>query len=440
MHIPFFIYLLLLTVGIVFHQFNLPGSLGILTIIHPVFAFLYLGRGIVDLLLKESSKLTLISSFALTLVFLGIALKIGYVAYANLLLMFLVSGMLVLLVTLRVAEVRKVLSKSESMKAYIALVPTLAISVGLLWIGDEAIFHYKNKNLTSWKASDRLVWNDFMMKPVQNSKYDASIYSEIKYQYKIEFGQLKYMVEAYFHQDKSWRSIESDGLLEHEQMHFDITEVYARQLRAYFSTISAHVSIHHGDVRKKVQKIIADWDQAQNDYDHETNHGLVVAEQILWQEKVDSLLNVYEERSLNLHRYTGYNNTWAGYNVGGEENEAFVEIIGDGYTKTEQQLYTDVDVMPRFDGGAAALQNYLKDNINYPTSAEIHRIQGVVYITFVIDKEGVVKDANVLKGIDEACDEEALRVVLGMPRWSPGLLNGLKVDVRYNLPIRFKLE
>jgi len=98
------------------------------------------------------------------------------------------------------------------------------------------------------------------------------------------------------------------------------------------------------------------------------------------------------------------------------------------------------EIMPEFIGGTPALFAYLGENINYPKSAEATNVEGIVYVTFVIDKTGKVRDAKVLKGFDTACNEEALRVIKAMPNWTPGQNEGKPVDVQYNIPIRFQLK
>ncbi|MEZ4737873.1 MAG: energy transducer TonB [Flavobacteriales bacterium] len=67
-------------------------------------------------------------------------------------------------------------------------------------------------------------------------------------------------------------------------------------------------------------------------------------------------------------------------------------------------------------------------------------ISGVVYVTFVVGKDGKIGDAKVLRGIGGGCDEEALRVVRSMPAWKPGKQRGKPVTVQYNLPIHFTLR
>ena len=106
----------------------------------------------------------------------------------------------------------------------------------------------------------------------------------------------------------------------------------------------------------------------------------------------------------------------------------------------EEKVFTIVEQMPSFPGGEEALMKYLADNIQYPAIAKDAGIQGRVYVTFVVDKDGSITDVKVLRGIGGGCDEEAVRVVKNMPKWNPGKQRGKPVKVQYNLPIRYTLR
>jgi protein TonB len=106
----------------------------------------------------------------------------------------------------------------------------------------------------------------------------------------------------------------------------------------------------------------------------------------------------------------------------------------------EEEIFTIVEDMPSFPGGEEALFKYLGQNIKYPQLAKEAGITGKVYVNFVVDKEGNVTDVKVLRGIGGGCDEEAMRVVKNMPKWSAGKQRGKPVKVSYNLPIRFSLK
>lgn len=106
----------------------------------------------------------------------------------------------------------------------------------------------------------------------------------------------------------------------------------------------------------------------------------------------------------------------------------------------EPQIFTIVEEMPSFPGGEAELFKYLGKTVKYPPMAQDAGITGVVYMTFVVDEQGKVRDPKVLRGIGGGCDEEAIRVVKAMPAWEPGKQRGKPVRVQYNLPIRFTLK
>jgi protein TonB len=106
----------------------------------------------------------------------------------------------------------------------------------------------------------------------------------------------------------------------------------------------------------------------------------------------------------------------------------------------EAQIFTVVEAMPGFPGGDAARMKYLAENIKYPQMARESGIQGRVFVTFVVEKDGSVTDVRVLRGIGGGCDEEAIRVIKNMPKWVPGKQRGKPVRVQFNMPILFKLN
>ena len=108
--------------------------------------------------------------------------------------------------------------------------------------------------------------------------------------------------------------------------------------------------------------------------------------------------------------------------------------------KVADSIYKVVEVMPQFPGGRNKLMTYLGNNIKYPEAAKKAGVQGRVFVSFVVEADGSVTDARILRGIGSGCDEEALRVVNSMPKWSPGLYNEKPVRVQYNLPIKYALN
>ncbi len=94
---------------------------------------------------------------------------------------------------------------------------------------------------------------------------------------------------------------------------------------------------------------------------------------------------------------------------------------------------------PMPEGGFEALGKYLQKSLKYPEQARRMNVEGKVFVQFVIDKDGSPSDITVLKGIGSGCDEEAVRVIKNMPKWTPGKQRGRPVKVRMSLPIVFKL-
>jgi TonB family protein len=100
----------------------------------------------------------------------------------------------------------------------------------------------------------------------------------------------------------------------------------------------------------------------------------------------------------------------------------------------------DVTHPPAFPGGQNAMLQFLASNIIYPDSARLKNIQGTVAATFVIDRDGSVTDAVIIRDIGGGCGEEVLRVLSVMPNWAPGEVDGQPVKVRFTLPVRFRFE
>ena len=106
----------------------------------------------------------------------------------------------------------------------------------------------------------------------------------------------------------------------------------------------------------------------------------------------------------------------------------------------EAEVFFIVEEMPEFPGGDLALQSYLVNQIKYPVIAQENGIQGKVYVTFVVDKDGSVSNAYVARAVDASLDKEALRVVNSLPKWKPGKQRGQPVRVSYTVPINFVLQ
>lgn len=121
-----------------------------------------------------------------------------------------------------------------------------------------------------------------------------------------------------------------------------------------------------------------------------------------------------------------------------------VEVIQakEVFTPVEQnpEFFDVVEQMPEYPGGAVAMFEYLAKNIHYPKDAEDQQIQGRVIATFVVMKDGSISNAKVVKSVSPSLDEEALRCINEMPHWTPGKQKGQAVNVKYTIPISFRLD
>lgn len=102
--------------------------------------------------------------------------------------------------------------------------------------------------------------------------------------------------------------------------------------------------------------------------------------------------------------------------------------------------YQKVDKMPVFPGGDAALIRFIADSIRYPKDAKEKGIQGKVIARFMVKKDGSVSDVSIEKGVSPLLDNEAIRVVKTLPKFSPGKLNGKSVPVWFMIPITYTLK
>jgi len=132
-------------------------------------------------------------------------------------------------------------------------------------------------------------------------------------------------------------------------------------------------------------------------------------------------------------------NEVAAVEVEGDAEVVFEEPV-QAVVEDENKIFMVVEQQPEFEGGYEAMMNFIRKNMRYPASARRMGIDGTVYVSFVVGKDGSIADVKVLRGISADCDKEAVRVVQMMPPWKPGKQNGKNVFVRFNLPIKFKLN
>ena len=105
-----------------------------------------------------------------------------------------------------------------------------------------------------------------------------------------------------------------------------------------------------------------------------------------------------------------------------------------------QKVFDVVEQMPEFPGGIKALLDYLCQNVKYPADAENQKVEGRVIATFIVETDGTINNVEVVKPVFPSLDAEAIRVLSGMPKWTPGKQSGKEVRVKYTVPINFNLK
>ncbi len=127
------------------------------------------------------------------------------------------------------------------------------------------------------------------------------------------------------------------------------------------------------------------------------------------------------------------------------KDSKLMEVVVVGYAPKDDIITPEVvlesaEIMPKYPGGASGLMSYLARNIKYPFDAQQSKTQGRVVIQMIVNKDGHVINPKVIQSVSPSLDAEAIRVVMGMPRWEPGKNDGQTVAVQYTLPITFKLQ
>ena len=112
----------------------------------------------------------------------------------------------------------------------------------------------------------------------------------------------------------------------------------------------------------------------------------------------------------------------------------------EGNSQFEEALEMAADELPEFPGGTVSLLEYLRKNIKYPALCRENNVQGRVVVSFIIDTDGTITDAEVVRSVDPLLDAEALRTISQMPAWKPGKKDGNIVKVKYSVPINFRLD
>ena len=102
--------------------------------------------------------------------------------------------------------------------------------------------------------------------------------------------------------------------------------------------------------------------------------------------------------------------------------------------------FVSIEKVPDFPGGMKKFYEYLGKSIKYPVTAQNNNVQGKIFLSFTVEKDGELNDVQVIRGLGSGLDEEALRVIKGSPKWNPGIQNGDPVRVKYHIAVNFTLD
>lgn len=102
--------------------------------------------------------------------------------------------------------------------------------------------------------------------------------------------------------------------------------------------------------------------------------------------------------------------------------------------------FVRVEVLPEFPGGLDKMIQYFAKNLKYPKQAKIDRIEGKVFVSFVVEKDGSLTDIKIKKSLSPETDSEAIRLVTNSPKWIPGMQGGHPVRVQFSIPVFFRLN
>lgn len=110
-----------------------------------------------------------------------------------------------------------------------------------------------------------------------------------------------------------------------------------------------------------------------------------------------------------------------------------------GNNMPDSVVFEVVEEMPEFPGGMKALTEYIHKNVKYPAEAHAKGVQGRVIVCFVVKKDGSIADIKTVRSVDPYLDKEAIRIIAAMPKWKPGKQRGKAVNVRFTVPVMFRL-
>lgn len=123
-----------------------------------------------------------------------------------------------------------------------------------------------------------------------------------------------------------------------------------------------------------------------------------------------------------------------------QDKKVEVKVMPESKSVPDSVVFEVVEQMPEFPGGVKGLQEYLGRNIKYPAEAHAAGTQGRVIVSFIVRKDGSISDTEIVRSVDSYLDKEAERVIAAMPKWKPGMQRGQAVNVKFTVPVMFRLS
>lgn len=118
---------------------------------------------------------------------------------------------------------------------------------------------------------------------------------------------------------------------------------------------------------------------------------------------------------------------------------SFVFALPAAMAQEADKIYSLADEQPAYPGGMSAFFKYVQSDMQYPPSAKAKGIEGRVFVEYIVEKDGSISGAKILKSLNGDCDKEALRLITSSAKWTPGKIDGKAVRVKMALPLNFKL-
>ncbi|MCL2412548.1 MAG: M56 family metallopeptidase [Bacteroidales bacterium] len=191
--------------------------------------------------------------------------------------------------------------------------------------------------------------------------------------------------------------------------------------------------------QEKSENVLEEILASQNVETSDLGNPIIIVDGVVFDGSVDALtVSVDEIRSVHVYSSSTLDaeliNRFGLHNLNTEDGVIIIRTSDD-----EPEVFQIVENAPSFPGGEEARMRFLQENIRFPQEARDQGIQGVVFVTFVVEKDGRTSNVRILRGIGGGADEEVIRIMEMMPNWTPGKMDGNPVRVQFNMPIRFTL-